>query len=582
MSNDLRGDREHSNDAAHVARQLVEYRLQERERFLRTLISNLPGVVYRCRTDERWTPEFISEGVEIIGYSPADFVETRRTTWDDVMHPEDRERVRAEIRQLMEASVLFSTTSYLLSYRLISSAKELKHVRDRFRFVYDDKGKIVALEGVITDITDLTLADERIRESENRYRLLAENITDLVCLHDLDGIFLYLSPSCERVLGFTPNELAGTNPYNLFHPEDAPRIREEAHELLLKGGTEVINEYRMQRKDGEYVWLETMSQRVVTEQGELVRLLTCSRDITNRKRAEEERNRVEEERAALLVREQAARQEAESAHQEALRASQAKDEFLQMVSHEFRTPLTTIKAAARVLLNDGESPEERREYLETISTECDRQIDMIINLLDISRLEESGGVDLKHERVNLSEVLRSCERIERHAAEVRGQDFIVELGAELPGLRGDAKALRRAFCTIIENAIKYTPEGGRISVSAALASPEEVAVSIADNGRGICPEDVPHIFDKFFRGKNPKATRDPTIDGTPDDAVKPGTPGVGLGLYLAKRLICALEGRIEVESVPGSGSRFSVILPVWNEALHEHDDFDEYDFEEGT
>ncbi|MEJ7708355.1 MAG: histidine kinase dimerization/phospho-acceptor domain-containing protein [Pyrinomonadaceae bacterium] len=77
--------------------------------------------------------------------------------------------------------------------------------------------------------------------------------------------------------------------------------------------------------------------------------------------------------------------------QEALHASQVKDEFLQMVSHEFRTPLTTIKAAARVLLNDGESPEERREYLETISTECDRQIDMIINLLDISRLDESGG-----------------------------------------------------------------------------------------------------------------------------------------------------------------------------------------------
>jgi K+-sensing histidine kinase KdpD len=136
--------------------------------------------------------------------------------------------------------------------------------------------------------------------------------------------------------------------------------------------------------------------------------------------------------------------------------------------------------------------------------------------------------------------------------------------------------------TIIENAIKYTPEGGRISVSAELATAEEIVVHVTDNGRGIRPEDVPHIFDKFFRGMNPKATKDPTIDGTPDDAVKPETPGVGLGLYLAERLIRALEGRIEVESSPGSGSRFSVILPVWNDALHEMDDVDEYGFEEGT
>ncbi|MEJ7708354.1 MAG: ATP-binding protein [Pyrinomonadaceae bacterium] len=194
----------------------------------------------------------------------------------------------------------------------------------------------------------------------------------------------------------------------------------------------------------------------------------------------------------------------------------------------------------------------------------------------------AAALDLKHERVRVSEVLRSCDRIERYAAEAREQEFIVALGDDLPAVRGDAKALRRALCTIIENAIKYTPEGGHISVSAELATAEEIVVHVTDNGRGIRPEDVPHIFDKFFRGTNPKATKDPTIDGTSDDAVKPETPGVGLGLYLAERLIRALEGRIEVESSPGSGSRFSVIIPVWNDDLHEMDDVDEYGFEEGS
>ena len=566
--------------------------MQERERFLRTLISNLPGIVYRCRTDERWTPEFMSDGVDYLGYTAQDFIETRLVTWDEVMHPEDRERVRAAIRNLAEGSVPFSTISYLLSYRLVTASGELKHIRDCFRFEYDAQGKAIALEGVMTDVTEITVADERVRESEGRYRLLAEHMNDLVCLHDLDGTFLYLSPSCERVLGFLPDELAGTNPYDLFHPEDAPHIREEAHKRLLAGQLEAMNEYRMRRKGGEYVWLETMSQRVTTEQGELVRLLTCSRDITKRKTAEEGRRLIEEERAALLISEQAARREAEkeraaaesareeadAARFEAVRANRAKDEFLQMVSHEFRTPLTTIKAAVRVLLRDGVSEEEQSEYLEMIATECDRQIDTIINLLDISRLDE-GAVDLKHERVTLAEVLRSCDRIERPAAAARKQEFDIEQGENLPPVRGDAKALRRALCTIIENAIKYTPEGGRITIAAELASADEVIVHVSDTGRGIRPEDLPHIFDKFYRGTHPK---DPSTDGTPDDAVKPETPGVGLGLYLAERLIRALEGHIEVGSAPGRGSRFSVYLPVWNDTLHELDDIDEYGFEEGT
>jgi PAS domain S-box-containing protein len=577
---------EFSPKSPDVERQLAELRLEERERFLRTLISNLPGIVYRCRTDEEWTSEFMSDGVEIVGYAATDFVESRRVSWDDVMHPEDRERVRAAVRDLMSESVPFSTVSHLFSYRLTSKSGDIKHVRDRFRFVFDRAGVIIALEGVITDVTELTLADERVGESENRYRMLAENISDLVCLHDLDGTFLYLSPSAERVLGFEPDELAGENPYDFFHPEDVAPFKEDAHQPLLGGASEAMSEYRMRRKAGEYVWLETMWQRVETTGGELVRLLSCSRDITKRKELERERNRAEEANAALLVSEQKARLEAEhereladAARCEAERANRAKDEFLQMISHEFRTPLTTIKAAVRLIVRDGVTDAEKREYLETIGTECDRQIDMIINLLDISRLD-AGAVDLKHQPLKIADVLRSCDRIECPAARAREQEFTVATGENLPPVRGDVKALRRAFCTIIENAVKYTPVGGRIEVSAEQTSAEEIVVRVADNGRGIAPEDLPNLFQKFFRGRNP-AARDSEIDGTPDDAAgRAETPGVGLGLYLAKRLINALDGRIEVESEPKKGSRFSIFLPIWNADADEPDATDEYDFDE--
>ena len=185
---------EFSPKSPDVERQLAELRLEERERFLRTLISNLPGIVYRCRTDEEWTSEFMSDGVEIVGYSAADFVEKRSISWDDVLHPEDRERVRAAVRDLMSESVPFSTVSHLFSYRLTSKSGDIKHVRDRFRFVFDRAGVIVALEGVITDVTELTLADERVGESENRYRransrrAAPQRLTDFYCRRKKRGV----------------------------------------------------------------------------------------------------------------------------------------------------------------------------------------------------------------------------------------------------------------------------------------------------------------------------------------------------------------------------------------------------------
>lgn len=565
----------------------IGYRLRERERFLRTLIANLPGIVYRCRTDQEWTTEFVSAEVRLVGYSPQDFVGARNVSWDVIMHPQDRERVRATVRHLVNTDPPFATTTHVVSYRLVTAAGEQKHVRDSFRFVHNDCGSPVAIEGVITDITELTEANERLRHSEGRYRLLAENINDLVCLHDPTGTLMYLSPSAELVLGFTPEELIGASPCELIHPDDLSRLRDEVQARLVRGDTALIGEYRVRRKSGEHIWIETMIQPVSVDQGDLVQLISCSRNITTRKNAELERAIKEDERSAALAREQAARYEADRAREaverglaeaevarlEAVQANRAKDEFLQMLSHELRTPLTTIKTAVSVLLHNGVSEEERRQFLETIGTECDRQTDLVINLLDASRLDE-GSLDLKYEPVTLEPVLRSCERIEGSAARLRDQELVIDVGAGVPPVRGDAKALRRVFCTMIENAVKYTSPGGRIAVAAECAFDEEVAIHISDNGRGIQAADLPHIFEKFYRGA--KST-DPATDGTLDDAAgRAGTPGVGLGLYLAHRLIRAQDGRIVVESAVGQGSRFSVYLKVWNDNVHQANEIDSY------
>lgn len=598
-------------------RQAIEFRLRERERFLRTLISNLPGVVFRCRADAELTKEFVSDGCfDLTGYRSSELVgEDAVISWQEITHPEDRERILKETRHLIEAGQPIEGRQFQVSYRLIARDESVKHIRDRFRFIFDSLGKIVALEGFATDITEQTLADERVRESENRYRLLAENMHDLVCLHDLDGKYIYVSPSSKPLLGFAPEELVGTSPCDLFHTEDAEHLRDEAHAKLLSGeASSIVVEYRMRDKKGEYCWFETVAQTVAAPDGKIIQLQTVSRDISKRKEAEAEREKSQEELARLLFSEKEARREADAARVELEHASRAKDEFLQMVSHEFRTPLTTIKTLVRVLQHGDESKTERVKHLNTIAAECDRQIDMILNLLDVSRLEE-GDVDLKREPVDINRVLFSCDKIERPAAEAREQTLHVEQNDALPLISGDEKAIRRALCTIIENAIKYTPENGMITVSArhvtrlgskmneesdreiaeklfgdlpkqmdfsggGRPSVEEVAVVVCDTGRGILPKDIPRIFQKFFRGAKPHA--DSSTDGTPDDAAgKAETPGVGLGLYLAKRLVTALDGRIAVNSEVGRGSCFTIFLPIWKEDTYEKDTIDEYSFDEG-
>lgn len=221
-----------------------------------------------------------------------------------------------------------------------------------------------------------------------------------------------------------------------------------------------------------------------------------------------------------------------------------KSEFVSSVSHELRTPLTTISTLTHVLRHARISEAERHEYLDTIAAECDRQTDLVANLLDLSRIE-SGAYNLELDPVDVGQVVQHCLRTIKHSAKTHHHQITADLPDSPITVLAHNLTLRRAVCTIAENAIKYTPDGGTI-VLGVQANGREGCIYIKDNGYGISPTDLPHIFERFYQGRSTNADVE---------------PGVGLGLYVVRGLVKQLGGRISVESEVGSGSTFTICLP---------------------
>ncbi|MGD9561256.1 MAG: ATP-binding protein [Pyrinomonadaceae bacterium] len=240
-----------------------------------------------------------------------------------------------------------------------------------------------------------------------------------------------------------------------------------------------------------------------------------------------------------------------------------KSEFVSGVSHELRTPLTTIKALASVLQQNRITDDERARYIRTVSDECDRQIDFVQNLLDVSRIE-AGAFKPSITDVVLDEFLHGIVASEKGAAEARG------LGLELEGANGnkvesrsDPAILRRIVLNLIDNSMKYTRPGGKITVSAK-QNGRGSEVVVADDGCGIDSADQPYIFDRFFRG-HPSEALIGEEEGSEELSRSNRTIGTGLGLFIVKGLAKQINAEVSVESptMPGGrGSRFVVKLPA--------------------
>jgi len=230
---------------------------------------------------------------------------------------------------------------------------------------------------------------------------------------------------------------------------------------------------------------------------------------------------------------------------EVTRQDQLKSDLLETVSHELRTPLTSIKGALSVLLaEDPRAPEVRAEFLGIAYQNVGRVMRLIGNFLNLTQLE-AGQMRLSLRSLDVAEVLAASVEQVRGLASERRVSIQVEPSPAPVLLTGDLEMLESVFINLLDNAVKFSPEGGAVDVRVE-ADPQWVTVHVRDRGPGIPPEEVPRVFERFFRGT-------PAVTGR--------VPGSGLGLHISKAIVEAHGGRIGVESRLTEGSTFTVSLP---------------------
>ncbi len=399
----------------------------------------------------------------------------------------------------------------------------------------------------ILDVTENEAFQAKLRASEERFRLLADNVSDIITLYDQDQVLRYVSPSIERVAGYKPEEVEGRDMFALTAPEDAPSP--EARQRLAREPALGVNVWRMRRKDGTTIWVESTSTRVPPVEGQKgYAVVSALRNVSERVERESElsaaRDRLKNQADELTILAQNLEMERERAEQ----ANAAKSQFLAMMSHELRTPMTGVLGMTDLLLLSKLTGEQ--EELTTLLQRSARSLlDLLNDVLDFSKIE-AGQLDIESIPFDLSEVLSDVVSLFTPTAGGKG----VNLETRFPNsywnvVKGDPKRLRQVLSNLVGNALKFTEKGSVTIAFEELPAPGKsvrLKFSVSDTGIGISPEDSAKLFKPFVQA---------------DLSTSRKYGGTGLGLAISKRLVEGMGGEIGLTSSPGAGSTFT--FTVW-------------------
>lgn len=466
-----------------------------------------------------------------LGYSEEETLTHSSDFIYKTIHPDDRDRV---FKIIFDAIALHQED---LEYKYRVKHKDGHYIwrEDHAHFSYDNYGNYKGANVVCSDITRNVEAEQLLRESEEKFRLIAENTSDTITLLDMNLKTTYVSPGIFKLRGFTPEEAIQHSLEQILTPDSLRLVNElftEKIQSVLADNVDTSDftplELEQYHKNGSTVWVELTYSLLRNQQNLTTGFVAITRDISQRKLTEKE-----------LIQ---AREKAEE-------SDRLKSAFLANMSHEIRTPMNGILGFAELLREPGLTGEQQQEYLKIIKKSGDRMLNIINDIVDISKIE-SGMMNLTLSTVNVNDLIEYIFTFFKPETDRKNLQFnhSALLPAQQVTIETDKEKLYAILINLVKNAIKYT-NVGTIEFGYRIEYRSEVRVMlfyVSDTGSGIAKERQSAIFERFIQA---------------DIHDHKAQQGAGLGLSITKAYVSMLSGEIWVESELNRGSIFSFTLP---------------------
>ena len=480
--------------------------LAESEKRFRALVRASADIVYRMSSDFSELRQL--EGRLFVTASPS----PNRHWIEEYVHPDDRERARDAIRDALARKGMFE-----IEYRVYRADGTIGWAHSRAVPMFGTDGEITEWIGMASDVTERKAAQTALADQRRMYEAILTNTPDLAYVWDLSHRFIYANEGLLRMWGKTLDEAIGKNCLELGYEPWHAAMHDREIDQIVATRQPVRGEVPFNGAFGRRVY-DYLLVPVLGSNGEVEAVAGTTRDVTERKQLE----------GSLID------------------ADRRKDEFLATLAHELRNPLAPIRNAVHLLKGASPTEETVRMAREIIDRQVQHMVRLVDDLMEVSRINV-GQVNLRNEQMNLRNVLDDAIEAAAPAIEAGKHRLVVDVAAIGLQVEGDPTRLSQVFQNLLDNAAKYTPPGGTITLRAE-ARGQQIVVSVRDTGIGITQEAQPRVFELFTRVH-------------PDDRIK--TSGLGIGLSLAKKLIELHLGDIEVVSEGvGKGSEFIVTLPA--------------------
>lgn len=473
--------------------------LRESEAKTKAILAAIPDLMFRLSRDGTHL-EFYASELDQLFVQPEDFLGRRV---DEVLPVDVAAQYIDNIQRTLD-----SGQGQVFEYTLDFDTGR-KHYEARMVMIWRDEVLVM-----VRNVTERVQAEEALRFQAQ----LLDAAGKAIIATNPEGQIIYWNRFAERLYGWTADETIGQHIVDIT-PTDATREQAAAIMAQLLEGDSWSGEFMVQHKDGSSFPAFVVDTPIYDHSGNLIGIVGVSSDITDRKRAEQQRLelRMERERIAIL------------------------SNFITQTSHEFKTPLSIIASSTYLLKKVADSG-KRAQQIHRI----EEQVNSITALVDaLTTMAKLDGIrELITQVVDLCQLISTFYEEYQHILEVQDLHSSLELKQNTLLVHADVGYLRQAIEAIIDNAIRFTPEGGTIAIVVDSRDGDAI-LEIADTGVGISEEDIQRIFERFYRADKAGTTR-----------------GFGLGLAIAKRVIDLHQGTIEVESIAGEGSTFRIVLPL--------------------